>query len=129
MIRLIVQIPDPDLPIASRERPMSAIFDRFIQAELTRLRLVERILHEPLVAWQVEVAGLRVPMVVCYWDETLHISADFPALCPLEDEPVGYLIANGEPVYSVALPEEVHSGRGFQVSVSWSVSQLTREAS
>lgn len=104
-------------------------FEQAVQAEVTRLRLIERILHEPSTRWEVMVAGSKAPMFSALTDDEFCIAAQFPAICPMEDEPVAWLLANGEEAYAFPLGDEVHSGHPFEFSVVWSFSSRVRDAS
>lgn len=98
---------------------MTTSFEQRVQADLTRLRLIERLIHEKSTVWQIKVAGLTVPMTLIETLDSMIISADFPAMCPMDDHPVAFVLADGDEVYSMPLGDEVHSGQPFQVQCLW----------
>jgi hypothetical protein len=108
---------------------MHARFEQVLQSELTRLRLIERVLHEPRTIFQVQVAGHTAPLAIFFVDEILNISAEIPAFCPTEDVVMAYILADGVPVYTVALPDEVHHGKPTIFNLTWMVPDLVRDGS
>lgn len=57
-----------------------------VAAALMQWRLIERALHDPS-DWEMEVAGVRVPVTVEVGDAEVRFVADMPEVCFLGEAP------------------------------------------
>lgn len=82
---------------------MGEVIAMDVAVALMRLRLVERALHDR-GRWEMEYAGVRVPVTRIPREHCVSLVAHFPPLCYMEDPPdsVGILI-DGDLVHTIGL--------------------------
>lgn len=86
-----------------------------VSVALMRLRLIERALHDR-GGWEMEYAGVRVPVSQFTRADRVSLVGHFPPVCPMSDDPglAVCLYHRGEMVHVAAL-EQPLSEDGCQV--------------
>ena len=62
---------------------MTNVLDLQVGAALSRLRLIERALHDDTGFWEMEYNGIKVPVVRFSREDRVSLVAHFPAMCVL----------------------------------------------